>query len=82
MFVQELPAVDELSVTLPEGAELHPVGTISSIIQQLGKLTNSHTAAASELLETKSSDCKVISALTSTFLLSRCTVTERHASSE
>lgn len=29
--------MEELSLTLPEGVELQPVGTVSSIIQQLGK---------------------------------------------
>lgn len=40
--VQELPAVEEVSVMLPEEAELQPAGTISSIIQQLGKRTHTH----------------------------------------
>lgn len=35
--VQELPAVEEVSVSLPEEAELQPAGTISSIVQQLGE---------------------------------------------
>ncbi|KAF0037976.1 hypothetical protein F2P81_010850 [Scophthalmus maximus] len=32
---EELPAVEEVSVSLPEDVELQPVGTVSSIIQQL-----------------------------------------------
>ncbi|KAM8879357.1 uncharacterized protein naf1 [Spinachia spinachia] len=35
VLLEELPAVEELSVSLPEDAELQPIGTISSIIQQL-----------------------------------------------
>lgn len=70
--MQELPAVDELSVTLPAGAELQPVGTISSIIQQLGKRTNSHTVAASERLDTKlcSSECILVWLLSSVIVQS------------
>ncbi|XP_051242388.1 H/ACA ribonucleoprotein complex non-core subunit NAF1 [Dicentrarchus labrax] len=35
VLLEELPAVEEVSVSLPEDAELQPVGTVSSIIQQL-----------------------------------------------
>ncbi|MEQ2293250.1 hypothetical protein AMECASPLE_031375 [Ameca splendens] len=35
VLVEELPAVEDVSVTLPEEAELQPVGTVSSIVQQL-----------------------------------------------
>ncbi|XP_034044850.1 H/ACA ribonucleoprotein complex non-core subunit NAF1 isoform X2 [Thalassophryne amazonica] len=35
VLLDELPPVEEMSVSLPEGAVLQPVGTISSIIQQL-----------------------------------------------
>lgn len=31
--------MEELSLSLPEDVELQPVGTVSSIIQQLGKHT-------------------------------------------
>lgn len=40
--VQELPAVEEVTVMLPGEAELQPAGTVSSIIQQLGKHTHTH----------------------------------------
>lgn len=40
VHVQELPAVEEVCVLLPEDGELQPVGTVSSIIQQLGKYTH------------------------------------------
>uniref|UniRef100_A0A3Q2PLZ2 H/ACA ribonucleoprotein complex non-core subunit NAF1 n=1 Tax=Fundulus heteroclitus TaxID=8078 RepID=A0A3Q2PLZ2_FUNHE len=33
--LQELPAVEDVSVSLPEDSELQPVGTVSSIVQQL-----------------------------------------------
>ncbi|MEQ2237824.1 hypothetical protein ILYODFUR_027050 [Ilyodon furcidens] len=39
VLVEELPAVEDVSVTLPEEAELQPVGTVSSIVQQLGEET-------------------------------------------
>ncbi|XP_013878208.1 H/ACA ribonucleoprotein complex non-core subunit NAF1 [Austrofundulus limnaeus] len=35
IYVQELPAAEEVFVTLPEEAELRPVGTVSSILHQL-----------------------------------------------
>ncbi|XP_071377167.1 H/ACA ribonucleoprotein complex non-core subunit NAF1 [Centroberyx affinis] len=35
VLLEELPAVEEVSVSLPEDAELQPIGTVSSIIQQL-----------------------------------------------
>ncbi|KAI4832987.1 hypothetical protein KUCAC02_015921 [Chaenocephalus aceratus] len=35
VLLEELPAVEEVLVSLPEDAELKPVGTVSSIIQQL-----------------------------------------------
>uniref|UniRef100_A0A096M0G8 H/ACA ribonucleoprotein complex non-core subunit NAF1 n=1 Tax=Poecilia formosa TaxID=48698 RepID=A0A096M0G8_POEFO len=35
VLLEELPAVEEVSVSLPEEAELQPVGTVSSIVQQL-----------------------------------------------
>ncbi|TWW59665.1 H/ACA ribonucleoprotein complex non-core subunit NAF1 [Takifugu flavidus] len=35
VLLEELPLVEELSLSLPEDVELQPVGTVSSIIQQL-----------------------------------------------
>ncbi|XP_029014220.1 H/ACA ribonucleoprotein complex non-core subunit NAF1 isoform X2 [Betta splendens] len=35
VLLEELPAVEEVAVSLPEDAELEPVGTVSSILQQL-----------------------------------------------
>uniref|UniRef100_A0A3B5M7M4 H/ACA ribonucleoprotein complex subunit n=1 Tax=Xiphophorus couchianus TaxID=32473 RepID=A0A3B5M7M4_9TELE len=35
VLLEELPAVEEVSVSLPEEAALQPAGTVSSIIQQL-----------------------------------------------
>lgn len=35
VLLEELPAVEEVCVTLPEEAELQPLGTVSNIIQQL-----------------------------------------------
>ncbi|KAM4749967.1 uncharacterized protein FYW61_014869 isoform 1-T2 [Anableps anableps] len=35
VLLEELPAVEEVSVSLPEEAELQPMGTVSSIVQQL-----------------------------------------------
>lgn len=35
--------VEEVCISLPEDSELQPVGTVSSIIQQLGKYTHTHT---------------------------------------
>ncbi|XP_068607584.1 H/ACA ribonucleoprotein complex non-core subunit NAF1 [Brachionichthys hirsutus] len=35
VLLEELPAVEEVSITLPEDVELLPVGTVSNIIQQL-----------------------------------------------
>lgn len=35
VLLEELPAVEEVCITLPEEAELQPVGTVSSILQQL-----------------------------------------------
>lgn len=38
--------MEEVTVMLPEEAELQPAGTVSSIIQQLGKHTHSRTHPA------------------------------------
>uniref|UniRef100_A0A3Q3XGN2 H/ACA ribonucleoprotein complex non-core subunit NAF1 n=1 Tax=Mola mola TaxID=94237 RepID=A0A3Q3XGN2_MOLML len=35
VLLEELPVVEEVCLSLPEDAELHPIGTVSSIIQQL-----------------------------------------------
>ncbi|XP_061628027.1 H/ACA ribonucleoprotein complex non-core subunit NAF1 [Phyllopteryx taeniolatus] len=35
IFLEDLPAVEELTVSLPDDVELMPVGTVSSIIHQL-----------------------------------------------
>ncbi|XP_051801620.1 H/ACA ribonucleoprotein complex non-core subunit NAF1 isoform X2 [Acanthochromis polyacanthus] len=35
VLLEELPAVEEVCITLPEEADLQPVGTVSSILQQL-----------------------------------------------
>ncbi|CAL8333033.1 unnamed protein product [Merluccius merluccius] len=35
VLLEELPAVEELCVSLPESAEVHPIGTVTSVIQQL-----------------------------------------------
>ncbi|KAM4594863.1 uncharacterized protein V3H82_002453 isoform 1-T2 [Fundulus diaphanus] len=35
ILLEELPAVEDVSVSLPEDSELQPVGTVSSIVQQL-----------------------------------------------
>lgn len=35
--------MEDVNVMLPEEAELQPVGTISSIVQQLGTRTQTHT---------------------------------------
>uniref|UniRef100_A0A3B4H4N2 H/ACA ribonucleoprotein complex subunit n=1 Tax=Pundamilia nyererei TaxID=303518 RepID=A0A3B4H4N2_9CICH len=35
ILLEELPAVEEVCITLPEEAELQPLGTVSNIIQQL-----------------------------------------------
>ncbi|XP_077380777.1 uncharacterized protein LOC144020815 isoform X1 [Festucalex cinctus] len=35
LLLEELPAVEELTVSLPDDVELMPVGTVSSVIQQL-----------------------------------------------
>uniref|UniRef100_A0A1A7WJJ5 H/ACA ribonucleoprotein complex non-core subunit NAF1 n=2 Tax=Iconisemion striatum TaxID=60296 RepID=A0A1A7WJJ5_9TELE len=35
VLLEELPTVEEVCVTLPDEAELQPVGTVSSILQQL-----------------------------------------------
>lgn len=40
-WVKELPVVEEVCLSLPEDAELHPIGKVSSIIQQLGKYAHS-----------------------------------------
>lgn len=41
--------MEELCVPLPEDAELQPVGTVSSIIQQLGKYIQSHIKVTLQL---------------------------------
>ncbi|XP_063331727.1 H/ACA ribonucleoprotein complex non-core subunit NAF1 [Pelmatolapia mariae] len=35
ILLEELPAVEEVCITLPEEAELQPLGTVSNIIQQI-----------------------------------------------
>ncbi|XP_030208052.1 H/ACA ribonucleoprotein complex non-core subunit NAF1 isoform X2 [Gadus morhua] len=35
VLLEELPAVEELCVSLPESAEIQPIGTVTSVIQQL-----------------------------------------------
>nr|XP_057931029.1 H/ACA ribonucleoprotein complex non-core subunit NAF1 isoform X2 [Doryrhamphus excisus] len=35
VLLEDLPAVEELKVSLPEGVTLNPIGTVSSIIEQL-----------------------------------------------
>lgn len=41
--------MEEVCVPLPEDAELQPVGTVSSIIQQLGKYIQSHIEVTLQL---------------------------------
>lgn len=48
-------------MSLPEDAELHPVGTVSSIIQQLGK--NAATHINSDLFLKQSVEKKSVEAL-------------------
>ncbi|XP_054636289.1 H/ACA ribonucleoprotein complex non-core subunit NAF1 [Dunckerocampus dactyliophorus] len=35
LLLEDLPAVDELNMSLPDGVTLTPIGTVSSVIQQL-----------------------------------------------
>lgn len=80
---QELPAAEEVSVTLPEQAELLPVGTVSSILQQLGKHHNAsnpftrkcHFVSIRELFMSSVINLRVP-------LLSYCPVSQGHPSSE
>ncbi len=37
LFVQDLPPLDELKITLPEDVTLEKIGTVASIIDLLGK---------------------------------------------
>lgn len=75
VYVQELPAAEEVCVTLPEEAELQPVGTVSSILHKIGK-----RQFFKNLLSLKLWTHFVF--ILHVHLLSYCPVSEGHSSSE